>query len=92
VAALAREHGDDPAAVDEVMEFFLRARSDVVSHLYPDVRAAISELRGAGLMVGALTNGNADIRMHEETADLFDFYVRRRPLSLHAEAIHSARA
>lgn len=77
LAQLAAEHADvdADAAVTELMRRFVRARSDVASHFYADTVPSVQQLRQAGLPVGALTNGNADVRQHDEVSALFDFAV-----------------
>jgi len=54
----ARQCGYDAAAGDGALGVFLDARHDV--NLFEDVRPALENLRGRFLL-GALTNGNADI-------------------------------
>ena len=77
LASLATAHGDDPTeAVDECMRRFLVARSDVGDHLYADTAPSIRALRDAGLRVGALTNGNCDVRLSgPAVSSLFDFAI-----------------
>ena len=56
LAALAAQEG-----VERTLAAFLDARSHVGPHLYEDVRRAVGRLRAAGVLVGALTNGNCDV-------------------------------
>ncbi|MDD3448704.1 MAG: HAD family hydrolase [Gammaproteobacteria bacterium] len=58
-AAAAAGYPAEPTAA-AAFEVFLAARQRVTP--YPDVVPAILRLRAAGLVVGALTNGNADVR------------------------------
>jgi HAD superfamily hydrolase (TIGR01549 family) len=60
-------------AVGRVIDTFVRARSDVESHLFEDVAPSLAALRDAGLRVGSLTNGNADVRLHPNISKLFGF-------------------
>jgi len=55
---------------------FVRARSDIGPHLFPDAKPALAALRAANLPVGGLTNGNCDVRLHGDVSALFDFAVR----------------
>ena len=73
--ALAVAHGDDVAKVDEVIDRFLNARSDVRSHFFGDAAPTIEALRARGFKVGALTNGNCDVSRHGAVGSLFDFAV-----------------
>ena len=72
---LAAQHGDDPKSAEEMMRRFVRARSDTGAYLYDDTGRSLQALRAAGLRVGSLTNGNADVRLHSEVSELFDFAV-----------------
>ncbi|KAK3266032.1 hypothetical protein CYMTET_25321 [Cymbomonas tetramitiformis] len=72
----AEAHGDDVAVVDHVMEEFIAVRSQVGKHLFADVLPTLSALRSAGYRLGAITNGNADLRNNcQELSDYFDFVV-----------------
>ena len=72
---LARAHGDKPSDVDRVVDTFVRARSNVRQHFYPEVPEALKAVRAAGLPVGSLTNGNCNVRAHEEVSEWFDFAI-----------------
>lgn len=74
---IAEAHGDElsDAALDAAMDVFLDARSRTSPHLFDDLRPAIAALRAAGLAVGAVTDGNADVRRDAELSELFDFSV-----------------
>ena len=72
---LADKHGDDVEGTEEVMTRFLRARSDVSSHFFPGALDTLAALRSDGLPVGGCTNGNCDLRLHEEVSTHFDFAV-----------------
>jgi len=43
--------------------------------LFPDVSACIGSLRAAGLVVGAVTDGNAHVSRDQVVAPLFDFSI-----------------
>ena len=79
LASIGAAHGDDvdapSAPVDELMRRFVLARSDVAPYMYEDVAPCVAALRGAGLAVGSLTNGNCDVRLHAAVSALFDFAV-----------------
>mmetsp|Transcript_42468 Transcript_42468/g.111784 ORF Transcript_42468/g.111784 Transcript_42468/m.111784 type:complete len:202 (-) Transcript_42468:403-1008(-) len=76
LAQLASDHGDDESeAVDEVMRRFVKTRSDVEAFLYADTVQSLQAMRDRGLVVGALTNGNADVRLHDAVSRLFDFSI-----------------
>jgi putative hydrolase of the HAD superfamily len=73
--ALASAHGHAPQCAATALDAFVRTRSDVAAHFYADARPALLALRAAGLRVGACTNGNCDVTLHEEVAQYFDFSV-----------------
>lgn len=47
--------------VDEAMQVFLDARSNLEPYLYPDVLPCLDYLRSNGITVGLMSNGNCDI-------------------------------
>ena len=57
---VAESVGYDGRMVEPAFAHFLEARQKVKP--YDDVRPALQRLRGAGYLIGALTNGNADVR------------------------------
>lgn len=59
LAQVARDSGYGDSLVEEAFRVFLDARHDVV--LYDDVRPTLEALRGR-FVLGAVTNGNADLR------------------------------
>jgi len=76
LARMASAHGDESAdAVEELMRRFVLARSDVFAYFYSDTSPSLQALRASGLSVGALTNGNCDVRLHAQVSALFDFAI-----------------
>ena len=69
----AARHGDDAAAVGGVVERFVTVRSDVAAHFFDDTVPSLEALRAEGFVVGAVTNGNCDVRRHAAVSRLFDF-------------------
>jgi len=63
------------AQLDELMDDFVAARSNVTGHLYDDVLPALRALRAAGVCVGAVTDGNTDVSRAAAVGELFDFAV-----------------
>lgn len=53
---------------------FMQGRNDV--ELFPGVEGALDRLRSAGIVLGAVTNGNAEVERIEAVADRMDFVVR----------------
>ena len=66
----ARNAGYDEDLVEPAFAVFIEARHRI--SLYDDVTPALLRLRGAGYMLGSLTNGNADVN-RLGIARLFDF-------------------
>jgi HAD superfamily hydrolase (TIGR01509 family) len=58
-----------------VVERFVSARSDVRAHFFADAAPTLEAIRAQGLPVGALTNGNADVRRNSAVSAYFDFAV-----------------
>ena len=78
---LAEAAGYDDSLVEPAFEVFIEARHRIT--LYDDVTPGLQALRNQGFLLGALTNGNADIG-RLDMAHLFDF-------SLTAESAGSAK-
>eukprot|EP00965_Chrysotila_dentata_P180866 5970149-Pleurochrysis_carterae.AAC.2 len=75
---LRAEHGDEvsDAQIDQIVHDFTTWRSDVEAHLFDDVVESVRELRAAGIIVGAVTDGNTDVsRAGELVSSLFDFAI-----------------
>jgi len=64
----------DAPSVEEAFGAFIAARNDV--YLYDDALETLRSLRATGVIVGAITNGNADVWAIPRLAGLFDFSVR----------------
>ena len=61
---ITKEYDDEADKVDEGMDYFLAARSNIEPYLYSDSLACIDWIRSEGLEVGFLTNGNCDVESH----------------------------
>ncbi len=59
---LSSEFGEEQQHVQEGMEVFLRARSDVSQHLYDDVVECLEWLQALGVKIGILSNGSAELK------------------------------
>jgi len=57
---IATRYGEE-SKVEEAMQVFLAARSNLEPFLYSDALPCIDYLRSKGLTVGLLSNGNCDI-------------------------------
>ena len=77
----AESTGYDAGMVQPAFDYFLQARHRIT--LYQDVLPALQRLRGAGYLIGALSNGNADVG-RLGIGPLFDF-------SLSAESVGEAK-
>lgn len=69
---LAEAAGYDDSLVDPAFQVFIEARHQIT--LYDDVIPALQSLRKSGYLLGALSNGNADVR-RLDMGDLFDFII-----------------
>ncbi len=67
---VAMQCGYDPAIGEQAFEVMWRERNRV--DLYDDVIPTLRQLRGMGVRLGALSNGNADLR-EVGLSDWFDF-------------------
>mmetsp|Transcript_23895 Transcript_23895/g.38498 ORF Transcript_23895/g.38498 Transcript_23895/m.38498 type:complete len:326 (-) Transcript_23895:53-1030(-) len=65
---------NDKSNVESAFEAFIVARNDVL--LFSDSLDTLKEWRAKGVILGALTNGNADVWRIEKLRDLFDFSIR----------------
>mmetsp|Transcript_23305 Transcript_23305/g.64066 ORF Transcript_23305/g.64066 Transcript_23305/m.64066 type:complete len:296 (+) Transcript_23305:768-1655(+) len=74
---LAAMHGDTISSEDAagIVDEFVTSRSQTGAYLFPDVSACIGSLRAAGLVVGAVTDGNAHVSRDQVVAPLFDFSI-----------------
>lgn len=77
VLQLAREAGEsDPAEVAKsTTEAFLRSRGAVDQYLFEDVMPTLQLLRGQGLKLGSITNGNAELTYAPSLRAMLDFEV-----------------
>jgi len=58
---LCQCHEDEVALVNEAIETFVKARSDVDSHLFNDVIPCLTHIWSQNVSIGLFTNGNAVI-------------------------------
>ena len=74
---IAKDFGEE-YFVQEAMERFLAARSDIIPSLYADVMPCLDWIRNQGVKIALLTNGNADLDMcgSQEFRDRFCVVVR----------------
>jgi HAD superfamily hydrolase (TIGR01549 family) len=64
---------DEAAAVEDIYGAFALARNDVT--LYDDALHMLTSLKRAGLLIGTITNGNADATKVPGLSDVIDFAV-----------------
>lgn len=77
--ALADKHGDDRARADQLVEHLVQQRSEATdAFLDQTTLDALGNLKSKGLVVGALTNGNA--YKAGRLADLLHFWLRAQDL------------
>ena len=60
--SLALKYGEE-SHVQEAMDVFLRARSDVTANYYEHTEECLEWLHHAGVKIAVLTNGSADLSM-----------------------------
>lgn len=66
---------DAAAGASSLMPLFIKERSRLAPHLYSDTLPALQALKDRGMVIGALTNGNADVFLDPVLAPYFDFAV-----------------
>ncbi|EOD34876.1 hypothetical protein EMIHUDRAFT_441140 [Emiliania huxleyi CCMP1516] len=85
LSRVAEEHGEALSSqqVAALGEAFITARSQTGDHLFTDVAGTVARLRAAGYVVGAITDGNADVARDALTAPLFDFAITAADAGCH---------
>lgn len=77
----------DPATVVEsCFEVWRRARHDVEPHLFPGALETLATLKGRGIRLVAITNGNAQTDDIPCLKDLLEFCVLAEQASSHAKS------
>ena len=92
-------HARPEAVADEIMKVFMRERSRVT--LFPGVLSTLAALKQRGLVLGAITNGNADmsqtplrdaLQFCVSAGELGELKPGRRPFHAALELAHSSAA
>jgi putative hydrolase of the HAD superfamily len=58
---LSSDKGEESKYVDDAIDVFIKVRSNVTAYLYEDVKDCLDWLSSNNVMIGVLTNGNADL-------------------------------
>ena len=75
VAAVECGMDDPEVVVEEGFKAFIEARNNVEDFILPGAINILTRIRASGIVVGALSNGNADVFSIPSLAPLFDFAV-----------------
>lgn len=75
IQVVADRHGIEHDFVEQLVEAFLRVRSDVDQYVYEDVEPVLEQLKGSGLRMGLLSNGNAELTRSSLLSRYFELYL-----------------